>query len=319
MRAMMLNALDDDLAMADAPRPEPGPGEVLVRVRACGINFADTLMVSGRYQEKPALPFAPGVEVAGEIVALGEGADPALSIGMRAAALTGHGGLAEFATARVAAPIPDEMPDDAAAALLVTYGTSHLSLDYRARMQPGERLLVLGAAGGVGLTAVEIGKLMGAEVIASARGAERLEIARKMGADHLIDSEEDGLKERLKALGGVDVLYDAVGGPQFYEAMRACNPEGRILPIGFASGDVPQIPANILLVKNLIVHGVYWSAYNRLKPQVLTDSVAQLIRWWEEGRLRPHVSNILPLEEANAALDLLRDRAATGKVVVRVA
>ena len=319
MRAMMLNVLDGDLAMTEAPTPEPGPGEVLVRVRACGINFADTLMVRGRYQEKPALPFAPGVEVAGEIAALGEGADPALSIGMRVAALTGHGGLAEYATARVAAPIPDEMPDDAAAALLVTYGTSHLSLDYRARMQPGERLLVLGAAGGVGLTAVEIGKLMGAEVIASARGAERLEIARKIGADHLIDSGEDGLKDRLKALGGVDVLYDAVGGPQFHEAMRACNPAGRILPIGFASGDVSQIPANILLVKNLIVHGVYWSAYNRLKPKVLTDSVAQLIRWWQEGRLRPHVSNILPLEEANAALDLLRDRAATGKVVVRVA
>ncbi|MEL6793336.1 MAG: NADPH:quinone oxidoreductase family protein, partial [Pseudomonadota bacterium] len=313
MRAMMLKALNERLEMTDAPRPEPGPGEALIRVKACGINFADTLMAKGKYQEKPELPFAPGLEVGGVVEALGDGADPALKVGMRVAALVGDGGLAEYATAKVAAPIPEGMSFAEAAGFLVTYGTSHIALDYRCRMQPGENLVVLGAAGGVGLTAVEIGKLMGATVIASARGSERLETARAMGADHLIDSGEDGLRERLKALGGVDVLYDAVGGPQFHEAMRACNPEGRLLPIGFASGDVPQIPANILLVKNLIVHGFYWGAYARIRPHVLTDSLKQLLRWYEEGRLKPHVSNILPLEQANDALDLLRTRAATGK------
>ncbi|MEL7466428.1 MAG: NADPH:quinone oxidoreductase family protein [Pseudomonadota bacterium] len=318
MRAMMLKALNERLEMTDAPRPEPGLGEALIRVKACGINFADTLMVKGKYQEKPELPFAPGLEVGGVVEALGEGADPALEPGMRVAALVGSGGLAEYATAKVAAPIPEAMSFAEAAGFLVTYGTSHIALDYRCRMQPGENLVVLGAAGGVGLTAVEIGKLMGATVIASARGPDRLETARAMGADHLIDSEEDGLRERLKALGGVDVLYDAVGGPQFHEAMRACNPEGRLLPIGFASGDVPQIPANILLVKNLIVHGFYWGAYARIRPEVLTDSLKQLLRWYQEGLLKPHVYNILPLAEANEALDLLRTRAATGKVVVAI-
>lgn len=318
MRAMMLKELGQALVMTDAPRPTPGEGEALIRVTACGINFADTLMVKGKYQEKPKIPFAPGLEVAGVVEGLGEGADPALEVGMRVAALVGSGGLAEYATAKVAAPIPDAMTDAEAAAFLVTYGTSHIALDYRCRMQPGENLLVLGAAGGVGLTAVEVGKLMGANVIASARGAERLETARKMGADHLIDSDEDGLRDKLKALGGVDVLYDPVGGPQFHEAMRACNPEGRLLPIGFASGDVPQIPSNILLVKNLIVHGFYWGAYPRIRPEVLTDSLKQLLRWYQEGRLKPHVSNELPLEQANEALDLLRTRAATGKVVVTI-
>ena len=318
MRAMMLNEIGEALVMTETPRPEPGPGEALIRVAACGINFADTLMQNGRYQEKPTLPFAPGLEVAGVVEALGPGADPALRVGQRVAALTGHGGLAEYATARVAAPIPDAMSDADAAAFLVTYGTSHLALDYRARLQPGENLLVLGAAGGVGLTAVEIGKLMGATVIASARGDARLETAQMMGADHLIDSDGDDLRGAVKALGGADVVYDPVGGAQFDAALRAANPEARILPIGFASGDVPQIPANILLVKNLIVHGLYWGAYQRLKPAVLTDSMAKLIAWWEEGALRPHISNRLPLEAANEALELLRTRAATGKVIVEI-
>ena len=318
MRAMMLNEIGEALVMTETPRPEPGPGEALIRVAACGINFADTLMQNGRYQEKPPLPFAPGLEVAGVVEAMGPGADTALRVGQRVAALTGHGGLAEYATARVAAPIPDAMSDADAAAFLVTYGTSHLALDYRARLQPGENLLVLGAAGGVGLTAVEIGKLMGATVIASARGDARLETAQMMGADHLIDSDGDDLRGAVKALGGADVVYDPVGGAQFDAALRSANPEARILPIGFASGDVPQIPANILLVKNLTVHGFYWGGYRRFKPEVLANSFRQLFAWWEEGKLKPHVSNRVPLENAVEALDLLTTRKATGKVVVEI-
>jgi NADPH2:quinone reductase len=200
---------------------------------------------------------------------------------------------------------------------MVAYGTSHVALAWRAGLRPGETLLVLGAAGGVGLTAVELGKLMGARVIAVAR-AEKLSAARAAGADHVLDAGAD-IRAEVRALGGADVVYDPVGGAQFDAALRATRPGARLLPLGFASGDVPQIPANILLVKNLTVIGLYWGAYAAMAPQVLADSFATLFAWYEAGRLRPHVSHVLLLEDANAGLDLLRDRKATGKVVVRVA
>ncbi|MEO1331178.1 MAG: NADPH:quinone oxidoreductase family protein, partial [Pseudomonadota bacterium] len=268
MRSMRLHALGEPLRLDEVPPPQPGPGQALLRVRACGVNFADTLMVKGTYQEKPALPFAPGLEVGGEVIAVGAGVD--LAVGTRVAATTGHGGMAEQALAPAAActPIPDAMPFVDAAALPVAYGTSQVALDYKAGLEPGERLLVLGAAGGVGLTAVEIGNLMGAEVIACARGAEKLAVAKAKGADHLIDAEAgpDALREQVKALGGADVVYDPVGGAFWKAALRAANPEARLLPLGFASGEVPQIPANILLVKNLTVIGFYWGSYYKVKP-----------------------------------------------------
>ncbi|MFT6694709.1 MAG: NADPH2:quinone reductase, partial [Paracoccaceae bacterium] len=189
---------------------------------------------------------------------------------------------------------------------------------YKAHLKAGERLLVLGAAGGIGLTAVELGKLMGAEVIACARGADKLAVAKAAGADHLIDSDVDDIREIVKSLGGADVVYDPIGGDQFKAAMRACNPEARLIPLGFASGDVPQIPANILLVKNLSVIGLYWGGYARFKPSVLIDSFTQLFTWYAEGRLKPHVSHSLPLEQANEAVELLRSRKSTGKVVVTI-
>jgi NADPH2:quinone reductase len=237
---------------------------------------------------------------------------------MRVAALCGHGGFAERVCAPAAAcvPVPDAMSDADAAALQVAYGTAHLALDHRARLQPGERLLVLGAAGGVGLTAVEVGALMGAEVIAVARGADRLARAQTAGARHLIDSDGSDIRAAVLALGGADVVYDPVGGDQWLAALRACNPEARLLPIGFASGTVPQIPANVLLVKNLTVIGLYWGAYARFAPQVLAASLRQLLAWYAEGRIHPPVSAVLPLEHAEAALDLLRKRTATGKVVL---
>lgn len=317
MRAMRVHELGEPLRPDDLAVPEPGPGQLRLRVRACGVNFADTLIVKGRYQEKPELPFAPGLEVCGVVEALGEGVEgPA--IGTRVAATCGTGGFAEqvLAPARACVAVPDSMSDVQAAAFQVAYGTSHLALAHRARLAAGERLLVLGAAGGVGLTAVEIGRLMGAEVIAVARGAERLEAARKAGAQHLIDSESRDIREAALALGGADVVYDPVGGEPWKAALRAANPEARLIPIGFASGEIPQIPANILLVKNLTVIGVYWGAYWRFRPEVLAESFRTLVGWFEEGRIRPHISNVLPLEEANEALALLEERRATGKVVV---
>ena len=317
MRAMQLMERGEPLELRDVPMPAPGPGEVRVRVAACGLNFGDTLIIKGTYQEKPDLPATLGMELAGTIDAVGEGVE-GFQPGDRIAAYSGFGGLADYSVlpADICVKIPDEMTAVDGAAFLVAYGTAHVALDYKARLQPGERLLVLGASGGVGLTAVELGKLMGAEVIASARGAEKLEIAREAGADHLIDSAEGDLRDEIKALGGADVVYDPVGGEQFKAALRATNPDGRLLPLGFASGEVPQIPANILLVKNLTVIGYYWGGYRRAKPSVLTDSFVTLLDWYSQGRLKPHVSHQLPLEQANEALDLLRTRKATGKVVV---
>jgi NADPH2:quinone reductase len=320
MRAMQVTAYDEPLTLRELEMPMPGQGEVLIQVDTCGLNFGDLLIIKGTYQEKPPLPFTLGMEMAGTITALGEGVDH-LKVGQRVAAYTGFNGLAEYAAipAAVCVPIPEEMTAVDAAAFLIAYGTSHVALDYKARLQPGERLLVLGASGGIGLTAVELGKMMGAEVIAVARGTDKLAVCKEAGADHLINSETDDIRAMVKELGGADVVYDPVGGDQFKAAMRACNPEARLIPLGFASGEVPQIPANILLVKNLSVLGFYWGGYAKIKPSVLTDSFAKLIEWYVAGKLKPHVSNVLPLEQANEALALLRDRKATGKVVVQVA
>ncbi|MDW4500377.1 NADPH:quinone oxidoreductase family protein [Sulfitobacter sp. D35] len=320
MRAMQVTEHDQPLALSDIDRPEPKPGEVLVKVHTCGLNFGDLLIIKGTYQERPPLPFTLGMELCGTVTALGEGVTGVV-VGQRVAAYCGFGAMAEYAAipAELCVPIPDAMTDTDAAAFLISYGTSHVALDYKAKLQSSERLLVLGASGGVGLTAVELGKLMGAEVVAVARGQEKLAIARDAGADHLIDSETDDIRQAVKDLGGADVVYDPVGGDQFKAAMRACNPEARLIPLGFASGEVPQIPANHLLVKNLTVIGLYWGGYMRFKPAVLTDSFKTLIDWYVEGKIRPHVSHVLPLEEADAALDLLRTRKATGKVVVQVA
>lgn len=289
-----------------------------MEVAACALNFGDLLLVKGSYQEKPPLPFTLGMELAGTVVETGA-AVTTLRTGDRVLSYTGIGGLAEYAAidAAICVPIPDRMDFVQAAAFPVAYGTAHLALDYRARLQPGERLVVTGAAGGVGLTAVELGKLMGAEVVAIARGADKLAVAQAAGADHLIDSNTvEDLRSALKSLGGADVVYDVVGGDQFRAAMRATNPDGRLIPLGFASGDIPQIPANHLLVKNLTVIGYYWGGYSKVNPKVLGDSLTTLLGWWADGKLSPHVSHVLPLERAAEALDLLRTRKATGKVVV---
>lgn len=318
MRSLLVSRLGESPVLTDLPVPEPGPGEVRLHIAACGLNFADLLMIEGRYQEKPSLPYIPGMEIAGSVDKVGPDVT-GLSPGARVAVIAGQGGLAEagcFAADRCI-PLPEAMPFETAAAFPIAYGTSHIALDRRAGLRRGETLLVTGAAGGVGLTAVEIGKLMGARVIAVARGAEKLAVARGAGADHLVDSDTADLKAELKALGGIDVAYETVGGAIFDSAMGAMRPEGRMLAIGFAGGTVPQVAANRLLVKNLSVIGLYWGGYLAFRPDVLRDSLAQLLDWYGEGLLKPHVSHVLPLSRAGQALALLRDRKSTGKVVVR--
>ncbi|CAD0183680.1 Quinone oxidoreductase 1 [Ruegeria sp. THAF57] len=316
MLAYRIQSKGAEAQLCNMPQPEPGPGEIRIRIKACGLNFADLLMQKGTYQDTPDAPFTQGMEVAGVVDSLGADVTH-LCPGDRVAVYSGQGGLAEFGVfdAARAISLPDSMSFEDAAAIQIAYGTSHIALDHRARLQPGETLLVTGAAGGVGLTAVEIGKLMGATVIAQARGADKLEVARAAGADHLIDASED-LRERVRELGGADVVYDAIGGEVFKAAFRATNPEGRLLPIGFAGGDVPQIPANHLLVKNLTVIGFYIGGYLKFRPQIVQDSFDTLFRWHTEGRIKPHISHTLPLTEVEKGLQLLRDRTATGKVVI---
>lgn len=319
MRAMQVTELGQPLSMQDIAIPTAAAGQVVVKVHTCGLNFGDLLIIKGTYQERPQVPFTLGMELCGTVSEVGDGVTH-LEVGQRIAAYCGFDALADYAaiSADVCVPIPDVMSDEHAAAFLIAYGTSHVALDYKAHLRAGERLLVLGASGGVGLTAVELGKLMGAEVIAVARGDDKLAVAKSAGADHLINSETDDIREVVKSLGGADVVYDPIGGDQFKAALRACRPEARLIPLGFASGEVPQIPANHLLVKNLTVIGFYWGGYTRVNPKVLTDSFAVLTDWYVQGKIHPHVSNVLPLEKANDALDLLKTRKATGKVVVRI-
>lgn len=318
MRAFQVTDFNKPASLQDVTAPTPQAGEVLLDIAACGLNFADTLMEKGTYQDTPPVPFTLGMEVCGTVKA--HGADVTnLPVGTRVAVFGGQGGLADQGVfpAALCRVVPETMDDATAAGFMVAYGTSHLVITHRAHLQKGEVLLVLGAAGGVGLTAVEIGKAMGATVVAVARGADKLAVAKAAGADHLIDSETQDIVAEVKALGGADVVYDPVGGKAFKAALRACNREARIIVIGFASGDVPQIPANILLVKNITVIGFYWGGYLKFNPEALTDSLGELMEWHAEGRLKPHVSHVLPLEDAAEALSLLRTRRSTGKVVVK--
>lgn len=317
MRAFQVTGFDSKPTLNEVEMPTPAKGEVLLRIEACGLNFADLLMAKGTYQDTPTPPFTLGMEVCGTVVNANVDVTSHVK-GERVAVFGGDGGLADYGVfpAENCVAVPDTMTSEVAAGFFVAYGTSHLALSDRARLQAGETLLVLGAAGGVGLTAVEIGKAMGATVIAVARGPEKLAIARAAGADHLIDSDTMDITQAVKALGGADVVYDPVGGAGFTAAMRATNRKGRIIVIGFASGDVPPIPANIILVKNIDVLGFYWGGYLKFRPDLVMKSLRQLMEMHANGKLHPHISHSLPLAQAEEALDLLRTRKSTGKVVV---
>ena len=298
--------------------PTLGKGEVRIEVHACGINFADVLIVQGKYQTKPPLPFVPGGEVAGVVSEIAPDVTN-VELGQRVLGMSSQGGFAEevVVDAQRVLGIPDVMDFKAGASFAVTYGTSHLALDHRAHLTSGETLLVLGASGGVGLTAVEIGKAMGATVIGAASTGEKLKIVQDHGADHLINYVEDDLRKCVKEIvGGIDVVYDPVGGEPFLQALRCMNWEGRIIVIGFASGTIQKIPANYLLLKNCAAVGAYWGPYMDKKPEVLLRSLSTLIDWFKAGRLAPHISASYPLAKADAALALLYERKATGKVVL---
>ncbi|MGF1592498.1 MAG: NADPH:quinone oxidoreductase family protein [Kiloniellaceae bacterium] len=327
MKAVLCRAWGgpESLALEEVATPQPGPGEVLVEVAAAGVNFADTLMIAGKYQEKPPFPFSPGLEIAGTLRALGAGV-AGLEVGQRVMALTDWGGYAEAALARAGDvhAIPDALGPDRfgwaeAAGFPITYGTAHAALRWHADLRPGEVLLVHGAAGGVGLAAVEVGKAIGTTVIATAGGADKLAVAGAHGADHLIDYRREDIRERVKAITdgrGADVVFDPVGGDVFDASLRCIAWSGRLLVIGFAAGRVPQVPANILLVKNIAVMGVYWGSYRKHAPARLAEEFAELFGWVEAGLLKPHVSHKLALGEAAEAMALLLDRRSTGKVVL---
>jgi NADPH2:quinone reductase len=322
MRAMLCDAPGepDSLRLAEVEPVPLAPGEVRIAVEAAGVNFADLLLIRGQYQDQPEYPFAPGLEAAGEVVEVAAGVE-GISTGQRVLAFLASGGFAEYATARAAdvTPLPEGMEAAVAATFPVVYATSHLALVHRARLATGEVLLVHGASGGVGLTAVEVGRALGATVIASASSAEKLAIAAEHGADHLINYTEEDLRERvLELTGGADVVYDPVGGDSFRASLRCINPGGRILVIGFASGDVPQIPANHLLVKDASALGLSLGQLRRHRPEVVQSAMRELLEWWSEGRLRPLVSDRFPLERAAEAVGVLRDRRAAGKVALIV-
>lgn len=324
MRALLCRAWGEpeSLELAEIEAPSPGPGEVAIAVEAAGVNFADTLIIRGKYQEKPPFPFAPGLEVAGSVAALGEGVT-GLTVGEPVMAVTGHGGYAEVAIARASDVFPRPARFDAATAagFPVTYGTAHGGLVWRARLQAGETLLVNGAAGGTGLAAVEVGKALGAKVIASAGSAEKLDVAREHGADYTINYRQEDLREAVKSLTGgrgADVVFDPVGGKIFERSLRATAWGGRLVIIGFAAGEVQQVPANILLVKNVAALGFYWGSYRKHAPSQLQAQFQELVHWAEEGRLRPRVSHRLPLARGAEALRLLENRVAKGKVVLEM-
>lgn len=319
MRALLVTEFGVQPTLQDIDAPVPGREEVAIAVSACGLNFADLLMIKGSYQETPPVPFSPGLEVAGRISSIGEDVE-GLQVGDRVAAFVGAGGLAETVTCSVdrVTALPDSMDNVTAAGFQIAYGTSHLALTRRARLQKGEMVLVLGAAGGVGRTAVEIATTMGARVVAVARGTEKLKVAAAAGAEVTIDSDQDDLLTAFRNEGPIDVVYDALGGTIGEAALRALAPEGRHLLIGFASGDLPTIKPNHLLVKNTDVIGFYWGGYLKFHPEALRDSLSELMKWHAEGRISPHVSHVLPFDEVHNGLDLLRGRKATGKVVIEI-
>ncbi|HAQ73297.1 NADPH:quinone oxidoreductase family protein [Stutzerimonas nitrititolerans] len=325
MKAVLCKAFGpaENLVVEDLDSPQIKKGEVLLDVHAAGVNFPDTLIIEGKYQFKPPFPFSPGGEAAGVVAAVGEKISH-LKVGDRVMALTGWGSFAEqvAVSGQNVLPIPTEMDFTTAAAFSMTYGTSMHALKQRANLQPGETLLVLGASGGVGLAAVEIGKAIGARVIAAASTNEKLEIARKAGANELINYSEASLRERLKELTdgqGVDVIYDPVGGKLFEEAFRSIAWNGRMLVVGFAAGgEIPALPANLPLLKGASLIGVFWGAFAQRQPQDNAANFKQLFAWYAEGKLRPLVSQTFALEQAAEAIDTLGQRKAVGKLVVKV-
>lgn len=330
MKAMMSHEAGgpDALKLTEVATPEPGKGEVRIAVKAAGVNFPDTLIIRDLYQFKPPRPFAPGGEVAGVIEAVGDGVD-GLASGDRVLAAGVNGGYATHFIANAASvhKIPDAMPFDEAAAFLLTYGTSHYALKDRANLQPGESLFIIGAAGGVGAAAIELGKAFGAKVVAGVSSQDKAEFCKELGADEALVYPRDLDRDSQKALSGeikklcggegADVVYDAVGGDYAEPALRALGWEGRFLVVGFPAG-IPQIPLNLTLLKSCQIVGVFWGAFTMRNPAKNAEYIAELFRFYEEGKVRPRITAHFPLQDAAKALALIEERKATGKIVLTV-
>ena len=324
MKAVLCKAYGppDSLVFEDVASPVPGPGEAVVTVKAASVNFPDVLIIENKYQVKPPLPFSPGSELAGIVKVVGDGVTH-LKPGDRVMAITGYGAFAEEVNvdARKLFPIPQAMDFATAAAFGLTYGTSEHALVDRAALKSGETLLVLGAAGGVGLAAIEIGKILGARVIACASTDDKLAVCRTHGADETINYTTEDLRERIKTLtngAGPDVVYDPVGGAYTELALRSIAWRGRLLVVGFAAGEIPKIPLNLTLLKGCSIVGVFWGDWARREPAHFAEAMARLGGWYAEGRLKPHISATFPLERAADALTLMASRKVTGKVVLTV-
>jgi NADPH2:quinone reductase len=310
----------ENLHVGDLPDPSPGAGEVLIEVRAAGVNFPDVLIVQGKYQFKPEPPFAPGGEVAGVVRAVGPGVER-FKAGDRVLATMISGGYAELAVAkeRQVLRLPEGLGDEVASAFALTYGTSYHALKDRAALKPGETLLVLGAAGGVGLAAVELGVVMGARVIAAASSDDKLAMTREHGAHETINYATEDLRARLKDLTGgkgVDVIYDPVGGDMAETALRSIAWEGRFLVVGFAAGEIPKLPLNLVLLKGCQVVGVFWGSFAEREPQRNEANLEEMVGWYREGRIRPHIDGTYPLEQSIDALRRIAARQVRGKLVI---
>jgi NADPH2:quinone reductase len=322
MRAVLCKAYGppESLVVEDVPSLEPGPGEVVIAVKAASVNFPDVLIIQNKYQVKPALPFSPGSEVAGIVKAVGDGVTQ-VSVGDRVMAIIGYGAFAEEVKveSRRVLPLLSGMDFDRAAAFGLTYATSEHALVDRGALRADETLLVLGAAGGVGLAAIEIGKALGARVIACASTADKLAVCRAHGADETINYATEDLRERIKTLtngSGPNVIYDPVGGTYTDLALRSIAWRGRLLVVGFAAGDIPKIPLNLTLLKGCSIVGVFWGEFTRREPQRFAESMQRLGRWHAEGKLKPHISERFPLERAADALTRMANREVIGKVVL---
>jgi NADPH2:quinone reductase len=321
MKALLCEALGpaETLVIRELPEPKPGPGEIAIRVSAAALNFFDTLVIQGRYQVKPPLPFSPSAECAGVVSSVGEGVTD-WQVGERVAAWLGYGAAREIVVVptEAAIRIPDKLSDHQAAGLFVTYGTAMHGLIQRGEIKPGESLAILGAAGGAGLAAVEIGALLGARVIACASSPEKLALAREHGATEGIDYAADDLRAGLRRLvpAGLDALYDTVGGALAEPALRSMGWGGRYLVVGFAGGEIPKIPLNLLLLKGCDLRGVFWGDFVRRDPAGHRANMERLLAWAAAGQIRAHVHGAYPLEQAAEALALIAERKVQGKVVL---
>ena len=312
----------DDLELADLPDPIAGPSEAVVRVSAAALNFFDILIIAGKYQYKPALPFSPGAEFAGTVESVGPGAT-GIAVGDRVTGYVRHGAARQrlaIAAGRLT-KLPDNLDFERAAGLSVTYGTSYYALKNRAGLKRGETLAVLGASGGVGLAAVELGRLMGARVVACASSDNKLAFARRHGADEAVNYATADLRDELKRLGGdhgIDGIYDPVGGPYAEAAMRAIAWEGRFLVVGFAAGEIPKLPLNLALLKSCDIRGVFWGSWTERRPDEHRANMADLVRWCAEGKLSAHVHAVYPLADAPRALHDIAARKVMGKAVLQM-